>query len=472
MDSRNKVLTTLLLFFITLEVLIGLDYIVKQQEMQEQRIRIYQSLIELQNQIGYVGLIHNFKNAILRSKEKTYLQNALLNHELALKQVNILEKQGQKILGELSLTQTRIMLNAYKKRLDQLPPLLAKGYSPLQLDILFRFDDEPSHTEIENTSSRILNQFDNQASTVLYRSLIAALFTLFALLFTLIAIIRFYFLEHQHALQESKKLNTAMKQNKQDILRSQSVILSVMEDVEQEKQHVVTLNTRLERKNKEMKQFIYTVSHDLKSPLVTISGFANKLKKELENALTVKQAHRLKRIIENTHEMELLLTDLLNLSRITQEEISKQTIEITGVITKQCQFLENELNESQAELIIDDNLAKVYCNERLLGQCLLNLISNAIRYREPERNLMINISTTSNKETTCIHIQDNGIGVDPQYHELIFRIFEKLSTTIGTGVGLTIVSTIMDKHNGKVSLKSKEGAGCSFTLTFPNEIDH
>ena len=468
MDSKNKVLTTLLIFFITLEVLIALDYIVKQQDMLKKRTTIYQSLIELQNQIGYVGLIHNFKNAILRSNNDSYLKKALINQKIAYKQIIILEKQGQEILGSLTFHQTRTMLNAYKKRINELPKLIKQGFTIQELDTQLRFDDEPSHSEIETISLKMFKQLDNQFSTLLFRSLYAALFTLLALLVTLVAIIRYYFLEHQQALKESEKLNRTMKENKSDILRSQSVLLSLMEDVEQEKQQTSNLNSRLQKKNNEMKQFIYTVSHDLKSPLVTINGFASQLKRELSGTLTEKQSHRLNRISENVQEMELLLTDLLDLSRIVQQEVTKSLIELTDALKMQLQLLENEISESKAKIIIAENLARVYCNERLLGQCLLNLLSNSLRYRALNRELIIKISTTSDINTTSIHIRDNGIGIDPKYHELIFGIFEKLSTTMGTGVGLTIVSTIMDKHNGQVSVTSNLGEGSCFTLTFPN----
>jgi signal transduction histidine kinase len=103
-----------------------------------------------------------------------------------------------------------------------------------------------------------------------------------------------------------------------------------------------------------------------------------------------------------------------------------------------------------------------------LTEALLNLLTNAIRYRAPSRKLIIDISTTHSGTSTTIHVQDNGIGIDPKYHQLIFNIFERLSTGEGTGVGLTIVKTIMDKHNGKVSLNSAINTGSCFSLTFPD----
>ena len=469
MNTKNKVLTALLLFFITLEVLIALDYVVQQRELRTQRVKVYRALIKLEDQIGYVGLIHNFKNAIIRPENDTYRQKALTNYHAALKQVELIEQQGKIILGQLHMTHTRAMLIAYYSRLLELPELLKTTTNIKELDDYLRYDDNPSHSEITQISDKLSLELENHISDTLFRSMKAALFTFIALFITLIAIIRYFFLEQHKALEESERLNSQMEQHKTDILRSQSVLLSVMEDVEQEKQQTLALNHKLQNKNKEMEQFIYTVSHDLKSPLVTINGFSNLLKKELADTLTEKQAHRLNRISENVEKMEDLLTDLLDLSKIVQQEVTKTKLALGEIIEAQCQLLENEIHESGAQLNIAKNLHDIFANERLLAQCLSNLISNAIRYREVTRPLIIDISTSTNENSTMLHIQDNGIGIDPKYHELVFAIFERLESTVGTGVGLTIVATIMEKHHGHITINSNVNEGCCFTLEFPNE---
>jgi signal transduction histidine kinase len=100
---------------------------------------------------------------------------------------------------------------------------------------------------------------------------------------------------------------------------------------------------------------------------------------------------------------------------------------------------------------------------------ILNLFNNAIRYRVTP--LLIDIFTSQTKLSATIHVRDNVIGIDSKYHCLIFGIFEKLSATKDTGVGLTTVKTIMDKHNGKVLLTSALGEGCCFSLEFPNDVN-
>jgi signal transduction histidine kinase len=300
---------------------------------------------------------------------------------------------------------------------------------------------------------------------------------LVALLLTLVATIRFFFKDQQKALAQSTMLNIKMEGHKVDMARSQAILLSMMEDVEKERRQAIKLNKKLVNKNKEMEQFIYTVSHDLKSPLVTISAFSHKLQLELVDKLTEKQAYRLSRIIENVDNMERVLTDLLDLSRIVQQAIETSEINVKQVVEQQSAVLEEGLLKANATINLADNLYTVNANERLMSEGLLNLLSNAIcymlyaiRYRDPAIPLLIDIFTSQTQLSTTIHVRDNGIGIDSKYHRLIFGIFEKLSATKGTGVDLTIVKTIMDKHNGKVLLASALGEGCCFSLEFPNDV--
>ncbi|MBA6349870.1 MULTISPECIES: ATP-binding protein [unclassified Colwellia] len=470
MNSKNSVLTALLLFFITLEVLIALDYKSKQKDMREQRVSVYSAIIEMQSQIGYVGLIHNFKNAILRPNQPHYRADAFENYRKANIQLDKLEVQGALILGQLNMLAVRDMLVAYKERLSLLPALTEKNMSISEVDNYLRYDDEPSHIEIKVVADKIAILLEDKMSDLLHHSLKSGFIVLVALLLTLVVIIRFFFKDQQKALAQSTMLNIKMEGHKVDMARSQAILLSMMEDVEKERRQAIKLNKKLVNKNKEMEQFIYTVSHDLKSPLVTISAFSHKLQLELVDKLTEKQAYRLSRIIENVDNMERVLTDLLDLSRIVQQAIETSEINVKQVVEQQSAVLEEGLLKANATINLADNLHTINANERLVSEGILNLLSNAIRYRDPATPLLIDIFTSQTKLSTTIHIKDNGIGIDSKYHKLIFGIFEKLSATKGTGVGLTIVKTIMDKHNGKVLLTSALGEGCCFSLEFPNDV--
>lgn len=247
------------------------------------------------------------------------------------------------------------------------------------------------------------------------------------------------------------------------------VIASIVDITERRKSQktLENFNEKLTQKNKEMEQFIYTVSHDLKSPLVTINAFSKKLYKELSEQLSDKQKHLLMRIQDNVAHMEQLLKDLLNLSHIIQLTVEKTWVDTAALLPRVLIALEEEINEAGAHLQVNTPLPSIYANESMLLQCLQNLLSNAIKYRDQNRITVIDIDIQHVAGESRLAIKDNGLGIDSKYHEQIFRIFERLGTGEGTGVGLSIVKTIMEKHNGHVILESLPGYGSTFTLCFP-----
>jgi|GEM_PF-6258192 len=261
-----------------------------------------------------------------------------------------------------------------------------------------------------------------------------------------------------------------------DVVKSRQLSMSIMEDLASEKETAERLsrmlessNSKIQIKNKEMERFIYTVSHDLKAPLVSIGGFSSLLIRELAEGLTQKQAHYFSRIQANVDDMESMLVDLLELSRISNSEIERTEIDTHAHIVDVVSTFEIELNKLNAEVELITPVNNVFANERLLHQCIANLISNAITYRAANKTLKITISTERCEAYTTISVRDNGIGIDEKYHDDIFNIFEHLDSDVGTGVGLTIVKTVLRKHGGEVRLKSSLGQGSEFLLSFPHD---
>ncbi|WGO99336.1 CHASE domain-containing protein [Saccharophagus degradans] len=228
-------------------------------------------------------------------------------------------------------------------------------------------------------------------------------------------------------------------------------------------------NRQLQQKNHEMEQFIYTVSHDLKSPLVTIGGFAKMLSTGLANTATDKQKHQLQRIQANVDHMETLLSDLLQLSRLIRQGVDKTEVDLEALLGSLINTLEGPIEAVNAKVEICKPLAIIQGNERLISQCVQNLLSNAIQYKDEQRPLTITISTSEQAESVSLIIKDTAMGIDAKYHEQIFRIFERLDIGEGTGVGLAIVKTVMEKHSGQVVLESELGKGSTFTLVFPKQ---
>ncbi len=469
MNTKNLTLSTLLTFFITLEVLIAINYTIKQQQLRAVTNSVHNAILTLHDQIGYTGLIHNLKNYVLRPSQVHYKTDAQQNQKIAMSMIGIIELEAKKLGLEIKMPETKKMLDSYSERLETITQLIAKDYSAREIDAVIIYNDKPSHEEIKATSDIIFKAINQKLSETLENNLLFGLITLIALGITLIALVRFFFKEQQLALEQSGKLNATLNNHKDELLQSQKVILSIINDVQQEKNNTNKLNLQLSKKNEEMMQFIYIVSHDLKSPLVTIGGFAKMLARELKNQLSEKQTHRLKRIQENVVKMDNLLTDLLMLSRVVHEEASKKQIDMKTLIEEQWQSLEVAVNESKATIHIQEPLGFLYANERLVSQCFLNLISNAIHYREPDRAMTLDISRIDTESEVIFSVKDNGCGIDSKYHEKIFNIFERLSKKTGSGVGLSIVKSAMEKHNGKVLLESTPGVGSNFLLCFPRD---
>lgn len=239
-------------------------------------------------------------------------------------------------------------------------------------------------------------------------------------------------------------------------------------NLEKSKKELEESSKNLNLANKEMERFIYTVSHDLKSPLITISAFTQQLLSELTDKLTEKQLHRFQRILANVEGMDSMLADLLVLSKIVREDIDKKNINLEKIISLQCGFLHSEIIKNEVTINIQKPIPTLWANETLVSQCILNLLSNAINYRSLERLLKIDITFSYCPEATTVHIQDNGIGIAVEDQERVFDIFEQVSAETGTGIGLAIIKTAMKKLNGEISLKSALNCGSCFSLHFPN----
>ena len=245
---------------------------------------------------------------------------------------------------------------------------------------------------------------------------------------------------------------------------------AVIRDISKERliQHYLkSLNKELQTKNEEMEQFIYTVSHDLKSPLITINSFVKSVVDSSENQLNEQGQRRLQRVLVNVEHMGQLLADLLQISRLVREEVSPETCKVGECVEAARGLLEGLISSTGAVINVDDNLATVSAHKSMLITCLQNLLSNAIAYVGKGKQPNIHISTLVREDEVGISVRDNGIGIDEKHFSKIFRIFERLGNGEGNGVGLAIVQTAMRKHGGRVELVSTLGKGSTFTLVFP-----
>ncbi|MBU0571420.1 MAG: GHKL domain-containing protein [Candidatus Omnitrophica bacterium] len=228
----------------------------------------------------------------------------------------------------------------------------------------------------------------------------------------------------------------------------------------------------LRAKSKELESFVYIVSHDLKAPLASIEGFAYSLLNEYKDKLAAEGRHYLQRIQANIGQMETLIKDLLELSRVGRV-IGRLDYIDTFKITKGLQEeFTGQLSKEGIEFIVAEPLPEPWGDKDRVRQVFENLISNAIKFTKDRKNPKIEIGAKTRADDFYqFYVKDNGIGIDPRYHDKVFEIFQRLKDVDveGTGVGLSTVKKIIEHHGGKIWLESEKGKGSTFCFTLPKK---
>ncbi|MBC8265105.1 MAG: PAS domain S-box protein, partial [Anaerolineales bacterium] len=229
------------------------------------------------------------------------------------------------------------------------------------------------------------------------------------------------------------------------------------------------LLANLEARNRELESFVYSVSHDLRAPLVSLDGFSHLLYKDFYDQLGDQGQHYLDRIQANVSHMNALISELLELARIGQVVGPTEEIDVAVLLREIQKELAIKLEEAGVELVVQEPLPTVHANRTRIRQVFTNLIENAIKFRSQERPLRIEVGCQQEGGFYRFHVADNGIGIAPQYHELIFAPFRRLDPqTEGVGMGLALVKKIVEHHGGRVWVESEEGSGATFYFTLPN----
>ncbi|MFH1673140.1 MAG: ATP-binding protein, partial [Pseudomonadota bacterium] len=231
----------------------------------------------------------------------------------------------------------------------------------------------------------------------------------------------------------------------------------------------------LSDKNRELESFIYTVSHDLRTPIVTIEGFIGALREDFGEPLGQEGARYLGRISEATQKMEGLINDLLDLSRIGRISEKKREISFADLARDAANALHAQIKERGVIVEIPENMPSLYGEKKRLGQVVDNLIANAVKYiGEDNPSPRIEVGAEKLGDDTVCFVRDNGIGIDEMYFDKIFSIFQRLPAAqkiAGTGIGLTIVKRIVELHGGHVWVESEIGKGSTFYFTIRNRED-
>jgi len=236
--------------------------------------------------------------------------------------------------------------------------------------------------------------------------------------------------------------------------------------IEAERENLIQ---KLEAQNAELERFTYTVSHDLKAPLVTINGFLDYVIEDTATGNMDRLKYDIQRIASAVDRMNNLLKDLLELSRIGRLTNPAENVSLERLLSEVTEQVEGILNEKNVQVQIAQDLPDVHGDRQRLLEVFQNLIENAAKYMGDQTDPFIEIGHNGEENGKPIFfVKDNGMGIASEYHERIFGLFNKLDPkSDGTGIGLAIVKRIIEVHGGRIWVESELGRGSTFYFILP-----
>ena len=252
------------------------------------------------------------------------------------------------------------------------------------------------------------------------------------------------------------------------IVLAASSILVIRRGAEKESAYL----SDLQRSNQELDDFAYIASHDLKEPLRGLFNHATFLLEDYKDKIDEDGVRRLTRLGLLCQRMEQLINDLMYFSRLGRADFAVQETDPNAVIVEIRQMMETLLSERHAHIVVPRVLPRIVCDRTRVTEVFRNLITNAVKYNDKAERLVEigfseSVNTKDGPESNVFYVKDNGVGIDPEFHQDIFRIFKRLQNSsdgpdAGTGVGLTFVKKIVERHGGRIWLKSEPGKGTVF----------
>jgi len=306
---------------------------------------------------------------------------------------------------------------------------------------------------IEKTWFRILSLF----------LLIGLVYIIFKLYTRSIKRRNLFLQEYNQKLNEQVAINKEAQLGLKEKEKHMRILLSKLDES----------NKELIRSNKDLEQFAYVASHDMKEPLRTVGTFTNLLSRKYFEKLDTDGKEYIDFISEGVDRLSALINSLLTYSQVGKKDVQFQINNIKDIITNKVKDISKLIEDKQVDIKIE-NMPKVFCVGDQIGMVFYNLILNGIKFNKSERP-SITIKSKEEKDKWVFSVQDNGIGIAKEYQDQIFEIFKRLHSREeyeGTGIGLALCNKIVHRHNGSIWLESEPGVGTCFYFTISKNINY
>ncbi len=266
-----------------------------------------------------------------------------------------------------------------------------------------------------------------------------------------------------------------MKKTKRDLLletdlRLQEIaqeLFMTKQELEKKNKELERFNKELERSNKELEEFALAASHDLREPIRKIIGFTQVFSREFKGKMDENSKENIGFITEGAQRMRMLIDDILEFSRVGRAELTLEMVSFNDIVKEALDNLQQAIKDHQAKIQYN-NLPILAVHKIYMIRLFQNLIENAIKYRKENVPPEITITAQKDKSKWLFSVRDNSIGIEKEFHQRIFIIFQRLHPKDkypGTGMGLTLCQKIVERHGGRIWVESQPGQGSTFKFT-------
>ncbi|MGQ7843495.1 sensor histidine kinase [Granulosicoccus sp. 3-233] len=422
------------------------------QELRYNLDNTYSLALELTQALGYGGLIHNFKNYLLRPAELQYLDEGLASADQATELVGKLEINAHELGIEATLTETRAMIAGYRARLERVRPLINSGLTLMEIDDQLRLDDSFALREISQLLSDLTAAVTGQIEDIDRQGLVLGLVSLAGTIILSVFILTLYIQRRNRIahLQSIAGLNARLAES----------------------------NANLSDANTSLKQFAGIVSHDLKSPLRHINLFNEQILEDIDDKNLVREHAAM--VKQSVQRMTGMVSSLLDFTKTGFKEPERSMIDISELIHQTVEELRPRIDETQATVSVEA-AGQVFADAQLLRRVIYNILENSLKYVAEGDTPAIRIETKQLHELPERRIQviisDNGIGIAPEFRERVFepmhRLHSKQIPYAGNGIGLSLAKTVIHAHGGDIEISDsyQKGTRICFTLPCDEQID-